>query len=91
MIENNSPTNVQASSLYLDMQTNVIVLNSNLWFYWSVALTCLLLLSLVLLTGVVLYWSLKYRRAQRALEELRLTEVDEETALRKSIRKSIMK
>lgn len=67
MIENNSPSNAGAGVLYLGMQTNVNVLNSNVWFYWSVALTCLLLLSLVLLTGVVLYWSLKYRKAQRAL------------------------
>lgn len=79
-------------NLYLNMSTYVRVYNSNGWFYWSVALTCILLLSLVLLTGVVLYWSLKLTKAQRALEELRLTEVDEEvSSIRKSMRNSIMK
>lgn len=71
------------------MQGIVNILNSNSWFYWSVALTCFLLLSLVLLTGIVLYWSLKFRKAQRALEELRLTEADEVDSIRKSIRKNL--
>lgn len=64
MIQNINSGN---QTLYLNMSTNVNVVNSNTWFYWSVALTCCLLLSLVLLTGVVLYWSLKYRKAQRSL------------------------
>lgn len=92
MIENNHNANQGKQYLYLNMSNTVRVYNSNGWFYWSVALTCLLLLSLVLLTGVVLYWSLKLTKAQRALEELRLTEVDEEvSSLRKSFRKSVMK
>lgn len=92
MIENNHNANQGQQYLYLNMSNTVRVYNSNGWFYWSVALTCLLLLSLVLLTGVVLYWSLKLTKAQRALEELRLTEVDEEvSSLRKSFRKSVMK
>ncbi len=71
------------------MQATVSVYNSNEWFYWSVALTCFLLLSLVFLTGIVLYWSLRYRKAQRALEELRLTEADEADSIRKSLRKNL--
>jgi hypothetical protein len=41
----------------------------------------------------VLYWSLKYRKAKRTLEELRLTEVDggeEIDSLRRSVRRSIL-
>lgn len=51
-----------------------MVKNSYGWFYTSVALTCILLLSLVLLTGVLLYWLLTYNKATRALEELRLVD-----------------
>lgn len=89
MIQNINQNNVNQSSLNLTMQGIVNILNSNSWFYWSVALTCFLLLSIVLLTGIVLYWSLKFRKAQRALEELRLTEADEADSIRKSIRKNL--
>ena len=49
------------------------------WFYGSVALTCLLLINIVFLTGVTLYWVLKYRKVKRTYEQFRLTETDYES------------
>ena len=77
MIENNHDNNtLKKADLFLSTKTNIIVRNSYGWFYSSVALTCTLLLSLVLLTGVMVYWLLNYGKAMRALEELRLTDAD---------------
>lgn len=93
LIQNNNVNNFNNKlPLNLTTLTSISIQSSNIWFYLSVALTCFLLLSLVLLTGVVLYWSLNYRKAKRQLEEIKLTEVDTESvSMRKSLRKSLMK
>lgn len=57
------------------------------WFYGAIALTCLLLINLVFLTGVTLFWILKYRKTKRIYEQFRLTEMDYETrAIRNTIK-----
>jgi hypothetical protein len=48
--------------------------SENTWFYWGVGLTCLLLIALVIYTGVVFYWSLKYKKAKKMFEQFKLTE-----------------
>jgi hypothetical protein len=50
--------------------------SNNLWFYLGVGLTCLLLISLVIFTGIVFYWSLKYKRVKKMFEQFKLTEDD---------------
>jgi hypothetical protein len=51
--------------------------SENLWFYWGVGLTCLLLISLVIYAGIIFYWLLKYKRVKKMFEQFKLTEEEE--------------
>lgn len=52
--------------------------SDNWWFYWGVGLTCLLMISLVIFSGIVFYWSLKYKKMKKMFDQFKLTE-DSET------------
>ena len=69
-IENEDPDEAVSltSSIYLELSSD------NGWFYWGVGLTCLLLISLVIFTGIVFYWMLKYKRVKKMYEQFKLTE-----------------
>jgi hypothetical protein len=69
MVENSNTSPVQLST-YIHLQ----LASQNTWFYWGVGLTCLLLISLVIFTGVVFYWMLKYKRVRKMFEQYKLTE-----------------
>ena len=58
----------------LDTTLELELLSENSWFYWGVGLTCLLLVSLVIFSGVVFYWLLKYKRVKKMFEQFKLTE-----------------
>jgi len=69
LIENPNLVDLQlATDVYLELSSQ------NTWFYWGVGLTCLLLISLVIFTGVVFYWMLKYKKVKKMFENFKLTE-----------------
>ena len=57
--------NKNSHELIMKTEEDFCVLASNAWFYWTIALACLLLINLVVLTGIVFYWSLKYKKTKR--------------------------
>ncbi len=69
VIENNNP-----GVLLLQTAINLSLSSNNIWFYWGVGLTCLLLISLAIFTGVVFYWMLRYKKAKKMFEQFKLTE-----------------
>lgn len=57
-----------SSSVYLELSSD------SSWFYWGVGLACLLLISLVIFAGTVIYWVLKYKRVKKMFEQFKLTQ-----------------
>ena len=74
------PDNTDADDLVLQTVGKVSIEASVSWFYGTVALTCLLLINLVLLSGVTIYWILEHRQVKRQYEQFRLTESDHDHA-----------
>jgi hypothetical protein len=66
--------NPNSEMIYLETDIFLELSSENTWFYWGVGLTCLLLISLVIFTGVVFYWMLKYKRVKKMFEQFKLTE-----------------
>ena len=57
--------------------------SDNSWFYWGVALTCLVLICLVIYAGIMFYWLLKYKRVKKIFEQFKLTEQEESVTIKR--------
>lgn len=59
----------------LNLNTNVsfILISSNAWFFWAVGMTCLLMIMIVVLSGVVFNLHLKMKKTKKTYEQHRLT------------------
>ena len=80
-IDNNHTGNKNKTELKLETTTKVTIISSNDWFFWTVGLTCLLVINLIVATGVVLYWSIKYKKTKRRYEEFKITQVNHNDAI----------
>lgn len=52
---------------------STILISSNAWFFWAVGLTCLLMIMIVVLTGVVFNLNLKMKKTKKVYEQYKLT------------------
>ena len=52
---------------------STILISSNEWFFWAVGLTCLLMIMIVVLTGVVFNLNLKMKKTKKVYEQYKLT------------------
>lgn len=69
MIENKNPY----TGITLYAQSTLKMVTNNIWFYLGIALVCFLLLSVIILTGIAFYWSLKIKKTQKEYEQFKLT------------------
>ena len=66
--------NRNLEEIFIKTHQEIYVLASNAWFYWTIGLACLFLINLVFLTGVVFYWTIRYKETKRKFEQFKLTE-----------------
>ncbi len=62
-----------SNELNLSTSVSFVLISSNSWFFWAVAMTCLLMIMIVVLSGVVFNLHLKMRRTKKVYEQHRLT------------------
>lgn len=59
--------------LNMTMESSMRFSAEDVWFYWEVVLSCLLVFSIVVLTGVTINLCLKFKKSTQKLEKLELT------------------